>query len=92
MNLRAPVVSMQNYPNPASDMTTFKIRVSEDSKVALTIYEINGSIISVPLNENKQAGTYEINLDLNDYKSGIYFAMLSSNGETIQSVKFSIVK
>lgn len=92
LNLSAPVTVMENYPNPANDHTTFKVRTSAYSNIAIKIYEIDGRMISMPLNENKDSGTYEINVDLADYKAGIYFAVLSSNEKVVQSIKFIVSK
>ena len=92
LNISAPVSVMENYPNPANDRTTFKVRLSDYSNVSIKIYEINGRMISVPLNENKDAGTYEINVDLADFKSGVYFAVLTSNEKVMQSIKFIVSK
>ena len=92
MKVGAPGAIMSNYPNPATDHTTFKVRVADDSNVSIRIYDVSGKMISMPLNNNKDAGTYEINVDLADYKSGFYFAVLSSNEEVMQTIKFAVSK
>ncbi len=92
LNLSSPNIIMQNYPNPATEYTMFKIRVSDKAHVALRIYDINGKLISTPLNENKPEGTFEMKVDLAHYSAGTYFATLEYSGQTVQSVKFSVTK
>ena len=92
LNLSAPNILMQNYPNPASNQTTFKIRVSDKSKVAIRLYDGNGKFISVPFNEFKEPGMYETNVNVSGFVPGTYFATLSYNNETVQSIKFSVVR
>ena len=92
MNVSAPVAIMTNYPNPAFDQTTFKVRVSDYSNVSIKIYDINGKMIAMPLNENKDGGTFEINVDLAEFKTGNYFATLTSNDKVVQTIKFVVSK
>ena len=92
LNLSVPNILMQNYPNPASNQTTFKIRVSDKSKVAIRLYDGNGKFISVPFNEFKEPGMYETNVNVSGFVPGTYFATLSYNNETVQSIKFSVVR
>ncbi len=92
LNLGTPVSVMMNYPNPASDKTTFKVKLMENAKVSIKIYDINGRIIATPLNENKTEGTFEVPVDLSDFNAGVYFAILSNNEQTVQTVKFLVSK
>ena len=92
LNLSAPNILMQNYPNPASDQTTFKIRVSDKSKVSVRLYDANGKFYSMPFNEYKEPGIYETKINVSGFVPGTYFATLSYNNETVQSVKFSVAR
>ena len=92
LNLSAPNILMQNYPNPAKDQTVFKIRVSDKSQVALRLFDVNGKLISTPLNESKEAGIYETKVDVSGLPSGTYFATLAYNNQTVQSLKFSVAR
>ena len=69
-----------------------KVKLSDRAKVSIKIYDISGKIIAMPLNDNKASGTFEINVDLSDYKAGVYFATLSNNDQTVQTVKFLVSK
>lgn len=68
----------QNYPNPFSQRTRIRFSVDEVSEVALSILDITGKKISIPVNREYQAGTHEIELDLSDWPSGTYFYRIES--------------
>ncbi len=50
----------QNYPNPFNPSTTIKFSIVEPSFVSLKIYDILGREVSVLINENLGAGSYNI--------------------------------
>ena len=50
----------QNYPNPFSEKTTIKFCVAYKTKVKLEVFDSEGKMIKKLLDEEKEAGTYEI--------------------------------
>lgn len=70
----------QNYPNPFNPTTTIKYQIPELSFITLKIYDVLGTEIAVLVNEEKPAGSYEINCNANSLSSGIYFYQLSATG------------
>ena len=50
----------QNYPNPFSEKTTIKFCVAYKTKVKLEVFNSDGEIIKTLLDEEKEAGTYEV--------------------------------
>ncbi|OGU84984.1 MAG: hypothetical protein A2W11_14015 [Ignavibacteria bacterium RBG_16_35_7] len=50
----------QNYPNPFSEKTTIKFCVAYKTKVKLEVFNAEGEMIKVLLDEEKEAGTYEV--------------------------------
>ncbi len=94
MKLGAPELLMsQNYPNPAKTQTTFKYRVTTDNTtLSLKIYDQTGNVIETPVkNKTYAAGTYELNYNVKQLKSGSYYAILENNGETVQSIRFTVI-
>ncbi len=92
LNLSPTEAMMQVYPNPTSDKTNFKIHISEDSEVSLIIFDNTGRIVSKPLTGKRDAGAFELGVDVSDYPAGIYYSALTVNNKAIQTIRFSVVK
>ena len=50
----------QNYPNPFNPTTKIRYQLPKESKVVIKIYNILGSEVMELLNEQKEAGVYEV--------------------------------
>ena len=53
----------QNYPNPFSERTTIKFCVAYKTEVKLEVFNADGEMIKTLLDEEKEAGTYEVEFD-----------------------------
>ncbi len=62
----------QNYPNPFSAFTKISYSIPVSGKVVLKVYNAFGSEVMMLVNENKNAGSYEINLNASSLAKGIY--------------------
>jgi len=62
-----------NYPNPFNPMTTIRYELPRQSRVILSIYDINGRFVANPVNVTQSAGSYSITWDAGDLGSGVYF-------------------
>jgi len=92
LNVGAPAGMIQNYPNPIKQQTTIKYRIVEDGAVAVTIFDVNGRKVTSLVNQKQEAGIYEVNWSVDGLTNGMYFANLSSNGKTIQTIKMIVTK
>ncbi len=70
----------QNYPNPFNPSTNIKFDLPSSSNVKLTIYDMLGKTVDVLVNQNLQAGSYNINYSNTSLSSGIYFYELRAGG------------
>ena len=52
----------QNYPNPFSEKTTIKFCVAYKTNVKLEVFNSESEFIKLLINEQKEAGTYEIEI------------------------------
>ena len=68
----------QNYPNPFNPVTVISYRVPVKSFVSLKVYDIIGREIQSLVNEEKDAGRYEIYFDASSLSSGVYFYKIKS--------------
>jgi hypothetical protein len=50
----------QNYPNPFSERTTIKLCVAYKTKITLEVFDPGGRLLRTLIDEEKEAGTYEI--------------------------------
>ena len=83
----------QNYPNPFNPVTKIKFDIASHSvgQTFLSVYDITGREISTLVNENLQAGSYEVTFDGSNIPSGIYFYRLKS-GNYFETKRMVLVK
>ena len=75
----------QNFPNPFNPSTKISYKIKKDGFVFLNVYNLVGQVVRVLVNEDQQAGTYEVEFDAGDLPSGIYLYKLQIN--SFSSVK-----
>jgi hypothetical protein len=71
-----------NFPNPAQAATNIRFALPEQSKVRLTVYNVQGQVVSVLVDEVMSAGYKDVRLDAQSNKlaSGIYLYRLEATG------------
>ncbi len=80
-----------NMPNPFNPRTKIKYYVAKESPAELKIYSLNGKLIATQRISNPFIGLNEINLNMDDYSSGIYLYTLEQAGE-FRSSKMILLK
>jgi len=81
----------QNYPNPFNPVTSIQYAIGSRQFVQLKVYDVLGNEIATMVNEEKSAGTYELNWDASNLPSGIYFYKLQA-GEYAETKKMILLK
>jgi hypothetical protein len=81
----------QNYPNPFNPTTTISFGLPESGMTSLKVYNIIGQEIAVLVNEELQAGIYNIPFDASAMTSGLYLYRLQSK-EFIAIKKMLLIK
>jgi hypothetical protein len=81
----------QNYPNPFNPTTKIVYNVPTDGKVSIIVYDIMGREFVSLVNDNKQAGRYELTLDGSHLSSGVYFCRMTARNFT-SSIKMLLIK
>ncbi|MEO8231693.1 MAG: T9SS type A sorting domain-containing protein [Ignavibacteriota bacterium] len=81
----------QNYPNPFNPETKIRFKVAGTEFISLKIFDVLGNEISTLVNEEKPAGTYEVNFDGKGLSSGMYFYTLTA-GNFIETKKMILMK
>jgi len=81
----------QNYPNPFNPSTTINYQIPTLSIVSLKVYDVLGNEIVTLVNEEKPAGSYEVEFDAISLPSGVYFYRLQA-GSFVETKKMVLMK
>ncbi len=73
-------------PNPVSGSTNLRFSISEQGIMNLDLLEISGRKVQSLMNEMKNPGTYETEINLSDVPPGVYFCVLKTS-DGIQAKK-----
>jgi hypothetical protein len=94
-------VLYQNYPNPFNPTTKIRYSIAASPKsspkertlneVRLKVYDILGNEIVTLVDEQKEAGYYEVEWDATQLASGVYFYRLQA-GNFIQTKKMVLLR
>ncbi len=81
----------QNYPNPFNPSTKIRYQLPKQSKIVIKLYNILGSEVKEILNDIKEPGIYEIEVNANNLPSGVYFYRLQA-GSFVDAKKMILMK
>ncbi|HEY6437878.1 MAG TPA: T9SS type A sorting domain-containing protein, partial [Ignavibacteriaceae bacterium] len=81
----------QNYPNPFNPITTLPYSIKEKAVVTLKVFDILGKEVSTLVNEEKEAGYYNLKFNALSLSSGIYFYSLNA-GDFVSTKKMILLK
>ncbi len=86
----------QNYPNPFNPTTRIHYSIpsnvkSEMSNVTLKVYDVLGNEMATLVNEEKDAGNYEVEWNAEKLSSGVYFYQLKA-GSFIDTRKMILLR
>ena len=85
----------QNYPNPFNPSTKIRYSIpnvgSGFAQTVLKVYDVLGNEVVTLVNEEKLAGSYEVNFNAAQLSSGIYFYRLQT-GAYVQMRKMILLK
>ena len=68
---------LQNYPNPFNSTTSLKYTLHQAGNVHLAVYNLQGEMVSLLVNEHQSAGEHSVMFDGNDFPSGVYYYQIS---------------
>ena len=84
---------LQNFPNPFNPSTVITFGLPQNGNTKLTVYDVTGKETAVLVNEFRNAGMYDISVDMNSLglSSGVYFYKLESK-DYVSVKKMILVK
>lgn len=91
INLPISFLLAQNYPNPFNPSTKIQYSVSQVSFVQIKVFGVLGNEIEKLVDEEKSAGTYEVEFNAATLPSGVYFYRLQA-GSFVEAKKMVLLK
>ncbi|MBK7632265.1 MAG: T9SS type A sorting domain-containing protein [Ignavibacteriales bacterium] len=80
-----------NFPNPFNPSTQIKYSIPQSFQVVIKVFDVLGNEIEALVNEEKPAGTYELNWNAANLPSGVYFYRIQTSSFT-QTRKMILLK
>ena len=90
--VKLPLDMLQNQPNPFADYSTFTYTLETSQNLNLSIFDVNGRLIS---NNNlgfRSAGSYTEELPAAQLSTGTYFYQLTNDQGKSAMKKFTVIK
>jgi len=72
----------QNYPNPFNPSTKIRFSIPSNEFVTLKVYNVLGSEIVTLINDELNAGSFEVDFNASGLNSGVYFYVISTKNFT----------
>ncbi len=77
--LPASFVLRQNYPNPFNPTTMITYTLTEPSHVRLQVFDMQGKLVQMLINQQKGPGAYTLPFDAGNMPSGVYIYRLDTD-------------
>ncbi len=72
----------QNYPNPFNPNTSISFHIPQSGMVDLAVYNLIGEKVITLVNDFRENGTYNVNVNADHLSSGTYIYRLNVNGQS----------
>ncbi len=82
---------LQNYPNPFNPTTNIGFRIADFGLVRIMVFDALGREVQTLVNQELSAGPYEVDFDVSNLPSGVYYYRLES-GKFSDSNKMALIK
>ena len=82
----------QNYPNPFNSITSIRFELHKPGKVEISLYDLNGRKIIKLTDGNYAMGSHQVQANLKNLASGIYFYTFMLDGIKRESRKLILLK
>lgn len=75
------VLAVRVHPNPVQRIATIEFDLPQDSQVVLGVYDTNGRLVKILLQEKRTAGKHTAEWDATDVSGGAYVYTLKTEKE-----------
>ena len=69
------------FPNPFNPSTVISYDIYKKSDVNISVFNLNGQLVSELYNGNQDVGNYQVNFDGEGLSSGMYFIKINNHNE-----------
>lgn len=73
---------LQNYPNPFNPLTIISYSIPHKSFITIKVFDPLGSLVDELVQEEKEAGKYEVGFNAFNLTSGVYFYRIEADDFT----------
>lgn len=87
LNIAPPELFVTAGPNPFANGTTLRYVLTERTQVSIEIYNSQGNLIQVLVNQQQAPGIYTVNWNAANLANGTYLIHAVKNGVVKQSIK-----
>jgi hypothetical protein len=84
------LASLSFAPNPANEQANFTLQLTEQKEVNITLYNSVGQEVGASVTTTGSTGENKIAMPVADLPEGVYFAIVSLNGEQVSSDKIVV--
>lgn len=81
----------KNNPNPFNPFTTIQYSLTKTEIVNISVYNIEGQLVSELINGIEEKGVHQVKFDGSDLSSGLYYYKIKVNGNS-QTKKMMLLK
>jgi len=71
------------FPIPAKEIATIAIQVDKAQSYKVDVLDLTGRVVANVLNEQLSTGSHQATIQVNNFKSGVYFVRVTANGESV---------
>ena len=82
----------QNFPNPFNPSTIIKYQLPQNSLVSLKVYNSLGQEAATLVNGMVNAGSHEVQFNASNLSSGVYYYVIKTGNNFVQTKKMILVK
>lgn len=82
----------QNYPNPFNSNTRIGYLVADSSQVSLKLFNLLGQQIGVLVDTIQAVGQHEVEINLSNFSSGIYFYRIDIGSDYTYTKKMTFLR
>ncbi len=74
--------ALSNFPNPFNQNTTIKYQLDNSANITISIFDIRGQLISIPVSGLQIPGEHHVPFDGTGLEPGVYFCVLRCDDGT----------